>query len=416
MKFLKPFILILPLVLMTSFAKAQAADCFDKKQADKIRQDFKFSGNIKVDLCDPNNSLTQAFKALTVLSSLELTEAPKGLFTQNILNEAPYKYFKRRVSKIVFEYSCPDVYFAYIQDNETQIMHVCPNFTQGSLLTQVSAMVHEARHLDDDRYSHVKCDRGQFRYSQERYCDPSYPYKGSYAIQADFHQRLAKNKSLHPALLQESRSTLLGLLTQRFNRLPGDLKDGAYLTNSDHVVSFFDGTSNQKVRTLSPGEIQYISPFTSETILKREGMLALATSLNYYCGLYQKGLACSDMQSEKKKNILFSKVVPLSLFARNDKNGTSISLAFTDNAGRIAILPETFQELSKMEESDFKFRPNTGNILKAQSWQDNSKDIVITQDQRLFFLKDKAWTPLLPQQKFINVIAPAVWSPSLEAL
>jgi hypothetical protein len=441
LKEILPTIILIGILSISLFAES-ASNCLDKVKLQAIAKDFSFFGNARPDLCDEGNHLTKIIRAIQFIKDINFLPPSKGIFNQNILPEQPYPYFKIRVEKIILDENCvPTSWSAYVnsKDNDDKIMHVCPGFYNLSVLERASALIHEARHLDG--YGHVNCIRGPSKHiANNQACDFSYTAKGSYAIGVDFNIKISQDPEINPVLRNKARVSASGDLVARFNLLPGDLKDGAFLTDENHMLSFFDGVFAKNISQLSENQIlianEYMHPvikgiLTSQLIDLTWGLSPLelgsgkkkisniiidaAVVDNYVCYLLNSGLVCKSFLDGSSATIQFSQIKLASIYSQIGTEGYPVVM-ITDHDGRGASLPSDFEKLRNLRESQISFIQNTANILKVQDWQGGSKKIVVTQDGRLFFLDGRTWIPLLPTKSFSNVVAPVVWSSSLQAL
>ncbi len=405
------------MILFSSVSFAETSTCVDKAQVKDVMKDFDFYGSAQWDLCNDKNRLTQVSKALILLKGLKLQNAT-GPFSQNILKEQPYDFFKKRVSKIVFEASCDDsTTTAYVIHEQKQIIHICPR--EQEVIDTAATLVHEARHLDG--YRHVDCKRGLYSLQPGNgACDSSYELKGSYAINVDFYLKVASTSSVSPALRQFAKSNTLYYLTERFNALPGDLKDGLFLTNMDNQVSFFDGTSNPAIKTLKTGAIQFLNGNAHPDIADQPKGIDLATTENYGCLLGSVKMVCYSLRDTSDTFTLnWKQIRPLSIYAVSTDRG-HLQMTITDKQDRIADLPQDFEDLKRMRESDFNLKPNRAKILKIQQRRPytfgGAYEVALKQDGKVFLKEGAGLTPVLTDQRFKNIVGPVVWSPTLEAL
>lgn len=445
MKYFKkilPALILIGTPLLSLSARA-ASTCLDKAKVQAITKDFSFFGNAQFDLCDEENPLTKIIQALLFIKDVKFRPSGGGAFNQNVLTEHPYSYFKKRIENIVLDENCESssvVAYVLRGDNDKTV-YICPTFYETSVLERADTLVHEARHQDG--FDHVNCTRGSFKHNaNNKACDLSYAEKGSYAIGVDFKIKIAHDPEIHPAIRNNARVSASDDLVSRFNILPGDLKDGAFLTDPDRRVSFFDGVSFQKIAQISENQVliandygyffkdknsfkeiyltKWLSPSgRSSDNTKKSTVLFIdvAAGTNYYCYLYSRVIVCGKYDGGSPVKIKFSQIRPVSIFSQTRITGELV-LTVTDEDGHIADLPKEFAELEELRESQISLKPNTNKLLKSQDWTGRFKKIALTQDGKLFFwdLNKNDFTPLLPTKTFTNVIAPVVWSSSLQAL
>jgi hypothetical protein len=95
--------------------------------------------------------------------------------------------------------------------------------------------------LDGDGYSHSLCTHGYLAGVNFYGCDPSYEYKGSYGIGAEFNVRVSRTSQISEPIRQEARAAAILQFLNKFNRAPVGIRPGFYLQSQDAGVSFFDG-------------------------------------------------------------------------------------------------------------------------------------------------------------------------------
>lgn len=424
-------------------------ECLSRSLVREVQRDIKFKGNAKLDRCNPKNVVFQVVKAIQFIKGFKGAGSTTGPFALNVLKDSPFEYFKKRVDKIVFvdrEGSCASGAAAYVWgdlEQERGRLYICSEVYSGqSFVYRASALLHEARHFDG--FHHVRCVRGLFRFSTEVACDRSYQEAGSYAVDVAFFLRVAQEPTMSPVLRRSARMEAARGLIVRFNSLPADLKDGAFLTDERKLVSFFDGKSSQAVlqlnknqslrymdwqaefpRIVEPGIESELNPGLTDPSRAeesfRKSMIGSARSEENTYFLYDKRLIVStpslSLWGYLELEVKFSQIKPLSIFERLGDDGTP-QVIMTDRDGRFTVLPKRGDQLWGLRESDLRMEANTAGILKAQTWQTRDKDITLKLDGRLFFFdrRNKSYTPLMPENRYLDVVAPVVWSKSLQDL
>lgn len=436
-------ILLLFVTLSFSLSVKSAENCLDKPKLKETFKEFLFYGSSGAyNFCNEADLGTKVIRTLQFIKEVHFEQSGKGIFNQNILPERVYSYFKKRVQKIVLEDACPSpLWFAYVRPQAyDKTIHICPHFFNASVFERAGFLMHEARHFDG--YDHVNCIRGQYkRIANNIACDSSYAEKGSYAVSVEFNIKISQDVEMSPVLRNEARVKASLDLVGRFNILPGDLKDGAFLTDEKNMLSFFDGVSSKNISQLLPNQVfvsnDYLSPYIIDKNFSKfieltwglspsgtrtdddkssSQFIDIAAGENYVCYLFDRDVRCYSLLNGSGARVAFSQIKPISIYSHTGTGGQRLLVVITDRDGHEIILPSRFEDLKNLRESQMSLKPNTANILKVQDWQGDSKKIVVTQDGRLFFLEREKWTPLFPKKNFSNVVAPVVWSQSLHAL
>jgi len=422
-------------------------ECLSRSLVREIRRDIKFKGDAELDRCNPKNVVFQVVKAIQFIKGFKGAGSTTGPFALNVLKDSPFEYFKKRVDTIVFadpDGHCASGAIAYVWgdlEQERGRLYICSEaFSRLSFVYRASALLHEARHFDG--FLHVRCVRGLFRFSTDEACDRSYQEAGSYGVDVAFFLRVAQEPTMSPVLRRSARMEAARSLIMRFNSLPADLKDGAFLTDESKLVSFFDGKSFQTVlqlnknqslrymdwqaefpRIVEPGIESELSPGLTDPSRAdesfRKSMIGSARSEENTYFLYDRRLVvwAPSIWGHPRVEVKFSQIKPLSIFERIGDDGTP-QVIMTDRDGRFTVLPKSVDQLWELRESDLRMETNTARILKAQTWQTGDKDITLKLDGSLFFFnrRSKSYTPLMPEKKYLDVVAPVVWSKSLQDL
>jgi hypothetical protein len=462
MRNLKTILQILALTgILCSGATAVAANkCLDQSIVDDFHQDFKIEGDAELNVCDPKNVVYQTIKAVQFIKGFKGAGKTTGPFALNVLKVGPFEYFKKRVNTIVItdlDENCTEIVSAYAQIENPGRMHICKKvFSEQELIVQGATLIHEARHFDG--FQHVNCIRGDFKYVvNNAACDESFQESGSYAVEVAFYHRLLQDSSVSPALRNSARSALSHSLVVRFNKLPADLKDGAFLTDTNKIISFFDGKSNQPILQLSNNqrlttlgfyigiltknspELEYLNyGLKSESVAKNNAfgkVLEIANGQTYLTMMFQNGLIILSNKGGSNKTIKFSQIQPQSVFTHQADDG-QLDIIMTDKSGRYTILPRRIEDALNLRESQLEMIPNKAGILKMQTWQGERKDIVLTTDGQLSFLDRSSqgyyrpivqdsehsdivaptYSPIMRGSKYLDIMAPVVWSKSLQDL
>lgn len=235
------FYLIIAMVAAVSsfgsaFARAEENRCLDEEKIAKQVKHFKFVvRNDELSTCDPSNVFYRVLEALVALDELPNLDSGK-VFDNNIIGPSAIEYLRARVD--VFEVpadwgSCKkDGVGAFVMPwRYSRRVMVCPLIENFSPLTAMGVLIHEARHLDPKRYSHVRCYRGLYQGYEA--CDPSYRYKGSYAAETELKIRLASTESLPKSTRREARASAVLDLLNRFNDYPRPLEPGVLVQDVD---------------------------------------------------------------------------------------------------------------------------------------------------------------------------------------
>jgi len=447
-RFAKPLGAVFILAILLGSHDTQAAPtCFDKTKAAAITRDFSFEGDSDYDSrkCNPGSLTEKILPAIQFLKGIKNTQSPQGPFALNLIEGHPYKYLMARVHTIVFmngnEGHCKGLMTAYVNRKSSGRMYICSSeyFAQ-PLLKQASILIHEARHFDG--FGHVSCVRGSFADQPEaKACDSNYTDGGSYAIENSLHLQISQDETSSPALRRAAKMQASTSLVARFNTLPADLKDGAFVTNKNKLVSFFDGkTSKAALQLKQEQSLMYfpdgnprlqtkgISHYTDFTFGLAQGsikesktytgnLMGLAANRECFFVLYPSSLKVfSRSDTTKIIEIKFSQIRPIAIFGR--KTPTLSQIFIADRDGRYIILPERFEQFKELRESQLKMGKNEMGIVKSQIWQGYEKEIALINDGRVMMLNyatDK-WSQALSGNDFIDVIAPVVWSKSLQNL
>ncbi|WP_413574653.1 hypothetical protein ACLVWU_10525 [Bdellovibrio sp. HCB290] len=389
---------------------AQSSDCVDKTQADIVLKDFKFYGDQQyLKLCDSNDVATQTIKSLIFLKDLKLNKAAKG-YRMGIAGARPYDYVKKRVSIFILENQCDRGTGAFVRLDEKRTVHLCPG--QMDAFWRASLVIHEARHLDDDGHAHTECRRGTFALNPgNQSCDLSYDDQGAYAVMTEFYSQIANTEAVNPAIRKLGKSLFMNFVIERFNFLPGDLKDGAFLTDLNNRISFFEG-SNRKITEI---------PSDSIVVNERPAtILGAATSKDLTCITSATKFKCIDPFDAKKVfTMQWSQIRPHSMFESFNSRG-ELTITITDHQGRSAELPTDFENLKDMRESDFAFKSNKKGVLKVQSYMPyiyrGTYSLTLRKDGSVLIKNGALVTPIPGNQKYKDIEGPVVWSPTLQAL
>ncbi len=114
---------------------------------------------------------------------------------------------------------------AYVNQG-TSIINFCKkqddcistNNTTEDILDLATTLVHEARHVQNPKVTHVKCESGPLR--SQTACDVSRSAKGGYHFETDFVVGMSRNRSLNPALRLLSSHLAIYELINHFNNVP----------------------------------------------------------------------------------------------------------------------------------------------------------------------------------------------------
>lgn len=239
-------------LLLLALPSAHADDCLDPARVQsQFRDVFRISSNdplLKLDFCDKTNVVHNIASSFFLLNDLPRLSAVSDAYDQGILGDSLPDYFRQRVQTIHFEHSCDEFTVAFVSGSP--VMHVCPYAANLTALGNADTLLHEARHLDPARYRHVDCTDGR-----SRSCDPSYAYRGSYAVSAEFNVKVARTESLSPAMRQEARSEAIFFFLNTFNEMPLGLRSGVKLQAEDGGIFFYDGKKLEKLFSVDPGAV-----------------------------------------------------------------------------------------------------------------------------------------------------------------
>jgi hypothetical protein len=443
---MKYLLIILASVLLASGARAAQApseNCLDPKEVKDIWK-FSFgSNNPKIDVnadyvCKPASLVNRTWAALIYLKKHSLLPKVNLPVSQNILGADAWKYFTSRIQEITFEadgegtcYSEKDKsgevlhVDAYVEP-DTDEVHICDSYAKQDLLTQVSTLIHESRHVND--FPHVRCSQGALK-GADAACDPSYvEYKGAYAAGAELQLRLAKDETVDPALRSSLRLGGILDLTERFNKVPFGLHSALIVQDAHGSLSLIDGEkilpleaeksggllvgsdlvypSESTVRAFSVNQWSDDSgsPFWKAFISEKENfprgsIVGSAGDDNYDCFLFAQQISCSNYDTYPNLNyvtVILSKIHPVSILYQDASTLIKAhTLLIVGDDGFLYELPKKFEDFKKSAESDFKAIPNTNDILSVVSAPNDEKtEYMVTRSGKVLKTSAKGLVPV----------------------
>ncbi|WP_413580986.1 hypothetical protein [Bdellovibrio sp. HCB288] len=448
MKIVMPLRIFVAVILsvLTLGANALAAEkeCFSKDKADEFANQFSFFGVDSYDRCDDNDRVIKIFKAFEFLQNVEGTLEMEGVFGQKLVKDNPFAYFQKRVKDIRLEDECDGVMTAaYVSPMFLgESMFTCPHMFKLSTVEIAALLVHEARHLDGDEYNHKACTNPRSGFTGEYACDETFSNVGSYGIQVAFFNKISK-ANVSPEIKRIGRLWATTFLVSRFNTLPGDLKLGAFLTDANNKVSFYNGKSLSDVLKMKKGNIlvdnlelkMVVSKKTAEVTTYTNGLSEyqkkgeggardseflggaerIATEGRFHCALYASSVNCYAPGFDDAV-VSFKKNKPRGIFAYWLGNQYELIIVFQNK--KMMKLPSTLEEIHASTEDDLEVIAENTDMVKMQNWIGERQSLNLWRSGQITFTdrinnKNEA---ILPGKTFIDIIAPVPWSKSLQAL
>lgn len=424
-------------------------DCFTSDPAEKqILQQFEFvsdyQGKFDPDFCNVNSIGNKAAKALLFIHSIaDMSGFPASDIDQKIISTSPYEFLNSRAHTIVFNQSwdvdCSGLTLAYVDEDESDTMHLCPNITGADVVYMSSAMIHEARHLDWGHYHHTSCNHG-FYASRGNVdaCDESYETKGSYAVQTEYMVKVSKADHVDPAIRQDARSDAALSFMDRFNKLPLGIKKGALLLSNDLKVSFYDGARATDIlslpdsmtklflnadaigfynsRTDSISMVNVGSEFEKENSIKKPTesgeIVDLFLDLHTSCLLFTDHIRCRFDSGSQRVVLPIKDFTPVGFVSNYDPFGTQV-FVMSKEGKRYSVSPDS---TAFKEEGDSKY-------LNTASWDDTKGSfLVLSQEGKVLIQNgnDESNVSIAPGLNssvfFTKSVAPYYWSSRLNDL
>ena len=239
---------------ITSYADRDP-DCPSRSDADAVMADFKwdFKG-AGYKHCDFANHGYRVVKALLFIKEVSRDFDGSSSLGSTVIGSDPYAFVKQRVRSIEIEapgdrcganadaeFSRPNHVLFFCKVGTTETVEIA------------STLVHEARHNPDGPlggYDHVQCSRGWNLQFDKETCDAS--WGGSWAAEVEFLIGTSRSRHVSTSARAQARSIAIRVLINQFNRLPGDLKQGAALRGATDELYFYDGKQVTKLASEVP--------------------------------------------------------------------------------------------------------------------------------------------------------------------
>ncbi len=254
--------------------------------------------------CDPSSLSYKTFSALIFLRTLKHPVAGLEQWAQSCGGSpcTPDQLLNRHFHTIVFSRSsqsyCTEPGVAAYAAKDA--LHICPQ-AKGSTITYLaSALIHEARHLDNPKFRHVQCPRGPLKNLEM--CDDSFSQEGPYAFQTAFLLSLLKSEGLPADFQIEARIEAYDLIVNHFRILPWGVRPGVLFQGRDGRLSFFDG------RELEDVKVEPVSP--DSLMANRFGMPVFFDARNRSAKAYIFSSRLVDVTGAYARNFKSAKTPP----------------------------------------------------------------------------------------------------------
>lgn len=235
-------------ILIILSIKSQAID-FNLKQCEDVR----------------NQRLERALDFLQKIKWIDIDKSKDQTYYSEFSKEkSPYKYVTGLFSNIKYV-DCGESLkntVAYVNQGES-IINFCKkqddctatNNTSEDILDVATTLVHEARHVENPKVTHVKCEEGALK--SQIACDVSRSARGGYHFETDFIVGLSRNENLNPSLRFLSSHLAIYDLLNHFQNMPDvdfdknilvqDSNLNLYLLDADLQLSSLNYSSENKI-------------------------------------------------------------------------------------------------------------------------------------------------------------------------
>lgn len=463
MKFSRLVTAILLSVPVFAFAESGTRECLDEAKLLKQLKHYDFyvneDGNGKpahpqFNPCDPSQLIYKVLKALIDLDDFPRLTPGEKAYDQNIIGPSATEFFRSRVRNIVFQAhdqgNCrASGVVAYVNWGGKETIFVCPHAGRFSEIMLMGVLLHEARHLEG--FDHVKCKYGRNASYDMDACDPSYSYRGSYAVSTELFTRLWKTEALPLAIRQEARSYAIDAFINRFNVLPLGMKNGFLVQDFEGTISHVSldgklqsviesGNENLIVTPISFISIVMFDPdaaaglfysfkselekvtggifeaafYQGETVAEGRSLRDFSFFLegDYHCFLFDSEIRC--LNSNEKRSVELSHLKARHFVAYGNRFG------FTTVDGEFFLLPKGFiQRAEKLKVQSLERVRNPHRFVSYVKVEPGQY-IGLTVDGQVMRTNEKmtkaaVFAPL-SSQRFKKAMGPFIWSKMLEDL
>ena len=234
--------MILSLLILVCSGSSASADamldmnplCISKDRINQFAQHYPLFRSYRGrDLCATDDArVFRVAQALSFMQDIKLSgpnSASGDDLVTPLLGDSWSEYFAQYVTELKLEDSCSSestlAYMINETSSERTTMHFCPAFfnsAYSSLNTAVTAMMHEAWHLKDNRGTyHVACTRGIYSGNPSKFCDESISSRGAHAISVEVLAKIAaRGENVNPVARADARSYMIATTLNLFNQAP----------------------------------------------------------------------------------------------------------------------------------------------------------------------------------------------------